>query len=538
MHRSMLLSATTSAFIAFAMATPPSFAATKESVVHDEAKQGDLGPTKPDAEVAIRLTKPGVYVIKWTGTDALDDVDAFVFQVGGDKPFDFCLVADAAEFKKLRAIDADGTVREIAFGSTNARFGAPRNITKKGLPPGKYHVEMMFGPQGAIGEWVVKIALRDGAAPTGLLCAEAVEPTTAEKMKKVDWPGAISIFHGHNWGEDEKYLIAIKEAGFGGVGSTEWQIEQCGKHGLRAFVFIWAHESATIPAKHKDNKTVLCYYLSDRIQPHKWGSWASLEKMAYKGDPYHPAFFTMRGLWGAIDRFCPTVRGRAMEYYHYHWDGNRGPHMRFALLEQYRQASAKNGYVPVCRIVETRPDDIRKTRQTVYTCLAYGVRGYRTGGRGIFDTNNRDARGVPTRNAFGEEFKNLNAAINAYSPIYKKARCQAVYHTAPLPAGCIAAPKDAWVQPGGKEVLVGLLREPDAAGGFQGPDYLLVANRDAFNAHEATLSLKGATSVQRMDKTSGQWRDLKVKQTDDAAVVKLPLEAGSGELLRVQRKGS
>ena len=51
--------------------------------------------------------------------------------------------------------------------------------------------------------------------------------------------------------------------------------------------------------------------------------------------PVHPL---MRGLWGGIDLFCPHVRGRAMEYYHYHWDANRGPHMHFALLEQLRQA--------------------------------------------------------------------------------------------------------------------------------------------------------------------------------------------------------
>jgi hypothetical protein len=93
--------------------------------------------------------------------------------------------------------------------------------------------------------------------------------------------------------------------------------------------------------------------------------------------------------WGGIDEFCPTVRGRAMEYYQYHWDSNRRPHMQFAYLDQYRQASIKNGDVPVIRIVEVRPEDMRKTRQTVYTCLAYGVRGYRMGGA-IFDVKNRD----------------------------------------------------------------------------------------------------------------------------------------------------
>ena len=537
MHHVVLSTTFVAMFLASTLATLPSSAAVKETVVHDESKQGDLGPAKPDAKVAVRVSTPGVYVIRGTGIDAVDDVDAFVFQVEGDKPFDFCLVADAAEFKKLRAVDADGTVRDIAFGSTNPAFHAPRDITKNGLPPGKYHVEMFFGPQGAVGEWVVKIAPRDGKAPTEPLCKKEAEPATAEKMKKVDWPGTISIFHGHNWGDDEKYVVAIKEAGFGGVGSTEQQIEQCAKNGLRAFVFIWPHESAIIPAKHKNDKTVLCYYLSDRIQPHKWESWASLEKMACKGDPYHPAIFTMRGLWGAIDRFCPTVRGRAMEYYHYHWDGNRGPHMHFALLEQYRRASAVNGNVPICRIVETRPEDMRKTRQTIYTSLAYGVRGFRTGGRGIFDTNKRDQRGVPSRNAFGEEFKRINAAINAYSPIYKQTRCQAVYHTAPLPAGCVAAPDNAWVKPEGQEVLVGVFREHDAAS-EEKPAYLLVANRDAFHPRTATLKVAGKDAlVERMDKRSAKWVEHASETKGDATHVQVALEDGGGELLKiVQRK--
>jgi hypothetical protein len=221
-----------------------------------------------------------------------------------------------------------------------------------------------------------------------------------------------------------------------------------------------------------------------------------------------------------------------MEYYHYHWDGNRAPHKHFALLEQYRQASAANGHVPICRVVETRPEDMRKTRQTIYTCLAYGVRGFRTGGRGIFDTNKRDARGVPTRSAHGEEFKKINAAINAYSPVYKKARCQAVYHTAPLPAGCVAAPKDSWVQIEGKEVLVGVFREPKS----KGPDFLLVANRDAFHGHEATLKIRGSATVERMSKITGKWQRLKA--ADGGSALVLPLEEGSGELLRVQRKSS
>ena len=109
-------------------------AAPKEELLHDEARHGDFGPVKPSGEVSLKVSGPGVYLVRGTGIDAVDDVDAFVFEVAGDKPFDFCLIGDAAEFKKLRAIDARGQAREIAFGSTNPSFVFRRTFTRRNCP--------------------------------------------------------------------------------------------------------------------------------------------------------------------------------------------------------------------------------------------------------------------------------------------------------------------------------------------------------------------------------------------------------------------
>ncbi|MCE9546365.1 MAG: hypothetical protein K8T25_12705 [Planctomycetia bacterium] len=353
-------------------------------------------------------------------------------------------------------------------------------------------------------------------------------PPSDVKVKEVKWPGLVSIFQGASWGADENYLVAIQEAGFGAAGASEAQIPECRKHGMKAYVFIWAHEASTIPAKHKDDDAVLCYFLSDRQPPKKWGLWAAWEKNAYAADPYHPAVFTMLGTWGGVDAFCPIVRGRVMEYYHYHWDGNRQPHLHFAILEQYRQASAKAGGVPICRIVETRAEDPRKTRQTVYTSLAYGVRGFRTGGSGLFDTKNRDARGVPKRTNHGEEALKFNQAIKSYSPIFEKARSVDVFHTAPLPAGTKEAPADHWVRPTGDEIVLGEFANPSKE------RFLVLANRDAFKPHDARLHFtEPGITVQKMDKVSGKWEPLKVETGDKGGTVKVPLEDGGGELLQV-----
>jgi hypothetical protein len=376
--------------------------------------------------------------------------------------------------------------------------------------------------------WLCAVpALVGGPIRAGEPAKPDPNPPSDVKVKQVKWPGVVSIFCGHNWGNDENYLIAIKECGFGAAGAAEGQIEQCRKQGLKAYVFLWQHEAGTVPAKYKNDDTVLCYYLSDRINPSKWGHWAGLEKIAYQADPHHPAVFTMYALYGASDRFLPVVRARVMEYYQYHWDANRGPAAYFFFLEQYRQASAKAGGVPICQIAETRADDVRKTRQTVYTSLAYGVRGIRTGGRGLFDAA-RDSRGVPKRTIHGEEALRFNQAIKAYCPVFEKARSVNVFHTAPLPAGTKEAPADHWVRPNGKDIVMGEFADADKN------RFLMLANRDAFAAHEATLrfSEKGLR-IQQMDKVSGQWKAVATEAADQGTAVKVPLEEGGGELLQV-----
>ena len=356
-------------------------------------------------------------------------------------------------------------------------------------------------------------------------------PPSEAKVKDLKWPGLVSIFHGDAWGNDEKYLQAIAETGFGATGCSEKEIDQCRKYGLKAYVFCWPHEAATIPAKHKDDDTVLCYYYSDRQKPRKWPLFAEWEKQSYQGDPYHPAVFTMASDIGHMDLFLPMVHARLIEYYHYHWDGKRQPHMHFANLETLRQSSAKAGGIPICRIVETRAEDKRKTRQPVYTSLAYGVRGYRGGGRGLFNREKRDDRGLPTLTEHGEEAKRLNQAIKAYSPVFEKARSVDLFHTAPLPPGTKEAPADHWVRPTGEEIVLGEFADPDKS------RFLVVANRDAGKPHEATLHFTDAgLSVERMDKSTAKWQAMASAADGKGIAVKVALEDGGGELLRVVPK--
>lgn len=353
-------------------------------------------------------------------------------------------------------------------------------------------------------------------------------PPSLVKSERVLWPGLKTIYHGANWGGDETFVTAIREANYGASGCAEWQVEQCTKRGLESFVFLWAHEAGTIPAKFRDDDAVLCYYLGDRIKPNKWGFWAGLEAAAYAADPQHPAVFSMSPeAWGGIEVYFPIVRGRAIEYYHYHWDGNRKPHYHFVFLELYRQHAALNGDLPIVRLLETRVEDLRKTGQTVFTSLAYGVRGFQFGG-GLFDGNQRDERGVPKPNDFGKAVAKINQAIKVFSPVFKHARSVDVFQTAPLPPFGKEAPTNYWVRPSGAEVVLGEFAD-------RYNRYFVLANRDAFNPHDATLTFaQQGLTVSKMNKDTGAWEELTPKKEDQGrASVTLPMEAGGGDLLRV-----
>ena len=403
---------------------------------------------------------------------------------------------------------------------------------------------------------LLTVMLGQGAA-FGAAAKKRVDanPPSKEKMKVAKWPGLVTIFHGVNWGDDKKYITAIKEAHFGASGAASFQIDDVTKRGLRAFVFIWPFEMTEkkLPAKLRKNKAILGYFMSDRIPPNRWGTWAGYEKAAYEFDPYHPAVFTMTPrAWGGVDRYLPVTRARLIEYYHYHWDAGRSPHYHFVFLEMYRTESAKHGYVPICRVLETRPEDMRKTSQTIFTSLAYGVRGFRYGGA-LFDQGKRDRRGVPTPNKFGKAAARINRAIKAFSPVFKTVRSVAVFQTPPLPPGTKEAPKDYWVRPSGEHVVLGEFADKKKR-------VLVLANRDHTKKHVATLTFAETDiKLYKMNKRTGKWGAVKLakqeieveagrkgaaagagedvkKAKKTVLVVKIKMAAGGGELLGVVKK--
>ena len=98
------------------------------------------------------------------------------------------------------------------------------------------------------------------------------------------------------------------------------------------------------------------------------------------------------------------------------------------------------------------------------------------------------------------------------------------------------------MQPEGQDVLIGVFRAHAGEESGQAntglhnkeTDYLSIANRDAFQARTAMLHIRGKNAqVQRMDKTTAEWVDCRSETEGNTTRVRIELEDGGGELLKV-----
>ena len=91
------------------------------------------------------------------------------------------------------------------------------------------------------------------------------------------------------------------------------------------------------------------------------------------------------------------------------------------------------------------------------------------------------------------------------------------------------------MRPSGEEILIGEFHDPTCPDDMK--RWLVVANRDAFNPHEATVEFTSSdVTVERMDKETAEWVPVEVT-VDGGGRVTLSLEEGSGELLQVSGGG-
>ena len=392
----------------------------------------------------------------------------------------------------------------------------------------------------------IRTALILGIALLGslpILAAEgdAAQDNEAKKAKPVKiryrMPSIVMMAHA-DWPKDPKHRPAmaqfVVDHGFNVVEGGVDVLDVCRKHGLMVRL---GGDQATLNAavKLKDDPAVFGYFISDRRKRSSFPTFAKIARVFEKADPNHPTIFINRANWNEFGDFTKQVQPMLLDFYHYHAMPRRHPERYYLYLLMFRGLGQEHG-IPVMRCTSSSsPPAV--LRQTIYTSLAYGVKGFHFWTPWIFaHAKDKDGNAVLKDGKLNlyvtlPHLTDIAREVKWMSPVLVDCRSVAMYHTDPLPIGGEKAPKDAWVQPSGSQLLVGVFK------GKQGGDFLLVTNKHAGQKQAAVLAFDTkVTAVEKMDKKTGKWAKLSLEKVEGKGTAKLELAPGDGELLKVTRK--
>lgn len=206
----------------------------------------------------------------------------------------------------------------------------------------------------------------------------------------------------------------------------------------------------------------------------------------------------------------------------------------YLYLLMFRGLGQEHG-IPVMRCTSSSsPPAV--LRQTIYTSLAYGVKGFHFWTPWIFaHAKDKDGNAVLKDGKLNmyvtlPHLTDIAKEVRKMSPVLVNCRSVAMHHTDPLPISGGKAPGDAWCQPSGSQLLVGVLKDEKDG------DFLLVTNKHPGMKQVASLSFDATVSaVEKMDKKTGKWAQIQLNPGDGKRTGKLELAPGDGELLKVVR---
>ena len=367
-----------------------------------------------------------------------------------------------------------------------------------------------------------------GVVPT-ITRAETPRPAMTEFMISTGWP-ATNVSSTAN-------AQALAKANFNTVLWPLDKLEICRANGLK----LLAEHVQPEDAKKLANDTAIWgYHLADEPKAPAFPKLATEVNDFRLADPKHPANINMLCFAGELlHEYMATVKPDVLSYDHYQWWW--GSHSHFEKLEQHRDAALAAGIPLTCWIEANAnpnvewgqdysviPDNAVKLRQSVYTSLAYGVKGVQW-----FSANMLFKPGTTELNQCGQHVAQLNSELAKLGPTLFKLRSLDVFHTQPLPRRTHESQHDHWAQVVGENLLWGMFKDEADT------DYILVANRDIHQRQQATIQFQRAgygrkvKTVLQLDKKTGEW----IPFTSRVRVLfVVNLDPGDGQLFKVLKE--
>jgi hypothetical protein len=346
---------------------------------------------------------------------------------------------------------------------------------------------------------------------------------------------------------------ALADADFNVVMWDADKLDICQKYGLKVLVHVSDPGQAADLAAHP---ALWGYHIADEPYPEStFPPLAEKVKEFHLVDPNHPCFINMLSTTGIFLRaYMDIVKPELLSYDYYQWGW--GSDRYFEKLEQFREAALAAG-VPLFVCIEASanprwgqgpPDNAQKLRQSVYTSLAYGVKGVEW-----YDCLVMYKKNSVQLNQNGEDVVVLNRELKTIGPELIKLRSLDVFHTYPLPKGTREAPKEHWIHLIGEETAGGLVLgmfTDDSLTNYLDDvdvDFMMVTNRDYRHSQNVVVRFqsrwlgiapwhqkkKEERTVEQLDKSTGEWKTI----SSNAAVGFIfYIGPGDGELFRITTK--
>jgi hypothetical protein len=339
--------------------------------------------------------------------------------------------------------------------------------------------------------------------------------------------------------DSEGIMRTLSEAGFNAVMWDSGKLDLAAKYGLKVMTTdITADRTAEVSG----HPALWGYHILDEPRLAQFDSMAVLVEAFRRADPTHPGYVNMYSWAGDFLRtYMAKVKPMFLSYDWYQWWW--GTEMHYSRLEQYREAAVLAG-VPLInwQEVNSNPniewggdgtcpaDNIDRLRLSVYTSLAYGVKGIQW-----FVASLLFERGTPNLSTCGRDVAAINEELKKLGPVLVGLRSVDVFNTPPLPRGTREAPPDHWFQVTGEEgsagFAVGLFKDAEDV------DYILIANRDYRRMQQADIvtqtkwrDVPGIDSVEIFDMASGQFVPRRGR-----GWFSLQVPAAQGVLLKIRR---
>lgn len=326
----------------------------------------------------------------------------------------------------------------------------------------------------------------------------------------------------------EKTVKLLAESDFNTLYGPADKLDLCRKHGLKLMI---PHPGLETAARLKGDPDVWGYDIMDEPislkQVHEAADSVRLYRTA---DPNHLTFVNLNqkaGHW--IPYFLDTVKPDFLSYDEYPWwyggiyTWFTGEDALYVKLEQHRDEALMAGLpltvwreVNIQRNVpgspdrnwDTPPNNAPNIRLNVFATLAYGAKGILWFfGPLLFDKTSGDL------NETGRQVAAINRELKTLGPILFPLVSTGVFHTPPVPKGSREPSPDHWVQPVGKDLCIGTFRDRERR------EYVLVVNKNADRQTEAALQfrlfLETVNRAELLDKKTGAWKPLEVKEVRD-----------------------